>query len=142
MTAHLADGRAWLGCLQPDSRMGRGRRGTSGPGLTSHCPDCASPPLFTLRNRIAHLHVGKHASVHRSREVDGGVNTRVALTPREAQVYRVITDPHVIQTQRQRHMAQTHNRHTPECTLTHAHHTQPRYSETRGTHTYDHTQAY
>ena len=96
MTAHLADGRAWPGCPQPDSRMGRGRRGASVPGLTSHCPDCASLPLFTLRNRIAHLHVGKHASVHRSREADGGVNTRVALIPREAQVYRVITDPHVI----------------------------------------------
>ena len=81
------DGRTWLACPQPNSRMERGRHRTPGLGLTSHCPDCASPPPFTPKGRATHAHVGKHANVHRSREADGGVNTRVALTHTETQAY-------------------------------------------------------
>ena len=38
-------------CPQPNSRMERGRHRTPGLGLTSHCPDCASPPPFTPKGR-------------------------------------------------------------------------------------------
>lgn len=108
-----------------------GTRGMSGPGLTSLCPDCASPSPLTPRSTHRTCPRGqafKHMDRHR--EADRGVNTCVAPTHRETQV---LSPPNTVAGA---HGTQTHNRHTPDRT----HHTHCPDTWKLRAHAHNHTQ--
>ena len=125
--------------------MGRGRHGMSGPGLTSHCPDCASPSPLTPRSMHDTCPCGqafKHMDRHR--EADRGVNTRVAPTHRETQVLshrRPSCHPNTVA---EAQGTQTHNRHTPDGTHIHicTHHTHCPDTRKLRAHAHNHAQTF